>query len=244
MKFATWNLERPPAGHSGRKARAIELMKSMNAEIWALTETHESVQLDGYSAAFSTPVRGYHQAGECYSAILTAWPITRRLDTFSAQFAVCVEVAAPFGPCLVYSTIITYANDKGPKGLSKRWVEHRLSVQDHIDDWRRLRAAFPAHSMVIAGDFNQSRDGSGWYEDEQAVSALSAGLKACDLECVTGFDFRLAGLLETRATIDHICLSQDLSRLEPKVGAWEGADANGKMSDHNGVWVELISGFK
>lgn len=241
MKIATWNLERPPSGRSDRKARAIELMKSIKAEIWALTETHESVQLDGYSAAFSMPVRGYHHAGECYSAILSSWPIARRLDTFSAEFAVCVEVAAPFGPCLVYSTIITYANDKGPTGLSKRWAEHRLSVRRHIDDWRRLRAAFPDHSMIVAGDFNQSRDGSGWYEDVEAVATLSEGLKTCALECLTAFDFRRSGLLQKRATIDHICLSNNLSRLNPIVGAWEGADANGKMSDHNGVWVELRS---
>jgi exonuclease III len=50
-------------------------------------------------------------------------------------------------------------------------------------------------------------------------------------------------MLQTRANIDHICLSQAISDGVKNVGAWEaGEDNNGKpISDHNGVWVDYVN---
>lgn len=40
--------------------------------------------------------------------------------------------------------------------------------------------------------------------------------------------------------VDHICLSQSLVAYKLTVGAWESKTASGeKMSDHNGVFVDL-----
>lgn len=95
--------------------------------------------------------------------------------------------------------------------------------------------------MCIAGDFNQSRDSSGWYEDKESTEMLSNALQGLGLTCVTEDDMRSQGL--SRASIDHICLSDTLSSGVLDVKAWEGTTAKGeRMSDHNGIFVKLRHG--
>ena len=92
--------------------------------------------------------------------------------------------------------------------------------------------------MCIAGDFNQNRDCSGWYEEKQSVEMLSEAFRDLSLVCVTEENFQEKGL--SRSTVDHICLSKSLVPYMLEVGAWEGENSDGrKMSDHNGVFVDL-----
>lgn len=92
--------------------------------------------------------------------------------------------------------------------------------------------------MCIAGDLNQSRDHSGWYEEKQSVEMLSAALRDLSLVCVTEENFQEKGL--SRSTVDHICLSESLVPYKVSVKPWEGTTPTGeKMSDHNGVFVDL-----
>lgn len=139
---------------------------------------------------------------------------------------------------ILYGTVIPYANYKGTSGTAKRWEAHRLSIQQHHEDWLRIQKQFPNHLMCIAGDFNQSRDESGWYEDRQAVEMLSAALQDLSLICVTEENFRHTKGL-SRSTIDHICVSKSLEPLVT-VSVWEGRTPdNENMSDHNGVFVDI-----
>jgi len=132
---------------------------------------------------------------------------------------------------------ITYANDRGPKNISKRWVEHRKSILKHSENWQRIRTDYPDRHFVVGGDFNQSRDGSGWYEDAESVQLLTDALQKSSLTCVTDLDVRKEGMLESRASIDHICLSEGL---EADFSVWEGSTSdNLRMSDHNGVLIDL-----
>lgn len=239
MRIATWNLERPkPRGVAKNRAIRDQIDK-IDADVWVLTETSEAIAPPGYAVASSPPVPDYHGPGENYTTILSRWPIQRHLPTWQPSLSVCVEVASPFGPCLVYGTIITYANYRGPEGKSKRWEEHRKAIAEHLDDWRGLRADFPTHAMVVAGDFNQSRDGSGWYEDAISVAALTEALNRCELACVTQQNFREAYGLD-RSTIDHICLGGPLRDRPLHVNAWSGTTTDKlRMSDHNGVVVRV-----
>ncbi len=239
MRIATWNLERPKLRSATKNKAILDQLIAIDADLWVLTETNDAIKLPGYFAASSPPVSGYHAAGENFTTVLSRWPIVRKLTTQNSSLSVCVEVAAPAGPCLVYGTIIPYANYRGADGQSKRWVEHRNSIAAHQSDWKRLRAEFPAHSIVVAGDFNQSRDGSGWYEDAESVQALSAALAECELACVTQEDFRRSFGLE-RATIDHVCIGGPLGATSVRVEAWPGTTAGGlRVSDHNGVVVSV-----
>jgi endonuclease/exonuclease/phosphatase family metal-dependent hydrolase len=240
MRIATWNLERPKQnGHAKNRLR-IAKIREIDADLWVLTETHTAITLEGYSNLATPSQTGYHAQGESFASIWSRWPILQSVPTFDPYFAVCAEVISPVGLMLVYGTIITYANDTGPNGNSRRWEEHRKSVASHAADWRRLRLEFPDHHFCVAGDFNQSRDGSGWYEDAESLAKLSAALDQSSLQCATEVDMRANGLLRSRASVDHICLSQPLATQVHSVGAWEGTTDGGfKMSDHNGVVIDV-----
>ena len=241
MRIATWNLERPrPRGVAKNSAIRAQIDR-IDADLWVLTETSQAVTPPGYSVASSPPVPDYHGPGENYTTVLSRWPIKQRLPTWQPALSVCVEVVSPFGSCLVYGTIITYANYRGPEGRSKRWEEHRKAIAAHREDWRRLRAAFPTHAIVVAGDFNQSRDGSGWYEDATSVEALTETLDHCELACVTQQNFREVYGLD-RATIDHICLGGPFRHKPLQGDAWSGTTIDMlRMSDHNGVVVRVAT---
>lgn len=242
LRIATWNLERPKMNGIAKNSRRLEKIREIDADLWVLTETSSAITLDGYQSLASGSESGYHSTGENFVTIWSRWPIRRRLPTFDSTLTVCAEVDSPVGPMIVFGTIITYANDVGPNGTARRWEEHRKSIAYHTADWHRLRKEFPDHLFCVAGDFNQSRDGSGWYEDLQSVKMLTSGLDRCSLQCVTEDDMRAIGILQSRASIDHICLSKSLASQVVAVGAWEGRTADGcRMSDHNGIVVDIYA---
>ena len=238
-RIATWNLERPKQNGWVKNNRQLNKIDEINADVWVLTETHSSIKLpDDFASLASSTYEGY-RAGESLSSIWTRWKVLRPIATFDSRWAVCAEVDSPFGAMIIYGTVITYANDKGVSGTAKRWEEHRRSIEQHHEDWLKIRKLFPDHLMCIAGDFNQSRDRSGWYEEKQSVEMMSAALRDLSLVCVTEEDFQKKGF--SRSAVDHICLSKSLvERHVLEASAWERINSDGeKMSGHNGVFVDL-----
>ncbi|NEX63345.1 endonuclease/exonuclease/phosphatase family protein [Noviherbaspirillum galbum] len=241
LRIATWNLNRPKLGSTEKNKMRSEVIQKWDADIWILTETSDAIQLPGFSFAASDKGCSSYAAGESSATIWSRFPIRRVLQTFDATSSVCAEIHSDIGQLLVYGTIITYANDRGD-GTKKRWEEHRRAIQAQALDWVKLRRNFPQHQLIVAGDFNQSRDGSGWYEDTTSVKLLTEALKEASLACVTEEDFRQKGLLKSRATIDHICLSESLQVVPESLRAWEGYTEGGnKLSDHNGVCIDIAN---
>lgn len=239
LRISTWNLERPKAASYKKNSIRIEKLREINADIFVLTETHAAITLNTYSSLASISDTK-HGEGESYSSILSRWPILQQIPTHDPVYTVCAEIDTPDSPIIVYGTIITYANDGVSSGTAKRWEKHRLSIERHAADWLRIRKQFPDHLFCVAGDFNQSRDGSGWYEDKQSIKMLTAALSDAGIVCVTECDMRATGLLKTRASIDHICFSTSPSVRVTRLGAWEGTTPDGlRMSDHNGVVVDI-----
>lgn len=238
FRIATWNLERPRQNGWIKNQRRFKKINEIDADVWVLTETNKAIDLGSrYTAIESSPCEGY-EAGENLSTIWSRWKVLRSLPTFDPTFAVCAEVDSPLGAMIIYGTVITYANDLGINGTAKRWEEHRRSIQQHHEDWLRIQKQYPNHLMCIAGDFNQSRDGSGWYEEKQSVEMLSTALSDLSLVCMTQQNFQETGL--SRSTVDHICLSERLEPCKVSVDTWEGTTSQGeKMSDHNGVFIDL-----
>jgi len=234
MLIATWNLERPKLRGWARNPRIMDKIKEVEADVWILTETNAAINPgDLYFSLATLPIPKYHSLGENFTTIWTTSRLIRKIQTFDPEFAVCVEIESPLGPMIVYGTIITYANDRGPNNNSKRWQEHQKSILKHSEDWQRIRSEFPDHHFIVGGDFNQSRDGSGWYEDAESVQLLTNALKQSSLVCVTEKNTKLV----SRSSIDHICISEGMIA---DFSVWEGtADDNQKMSDHNGVMVDL-----
>lgn len=239
FRIATWNLERPKQNGWTKNQRRLNKIHEIDADVWVLTETNAAIDLQGDYEPIASSACEHHEAGENLSTIWSRWKVLRSLATFDPNYAVCAEIDSPFGAMIVYGTVITYANDKGISGTAKRWEEHRRSIQHHHEDWLRIQKQYPNHLMCIAGDFNQSRDHSGWYEEKQSVQMLSAALGKLSLVCMTEENFRTTiGL--SRSTVDHICLSESLVPYKVKVGAWERTTPeNEKMSDHSGVFVDL-----
>ena len=207
LRIATWNLERPKPNSNSKNPQRLKKILEINADLCVFTETHSAIALDHYYSLASTAVPDYHSDGESYATIWSRWPIIGRLPTYDPFFTVCAVIDTPIGPAIVFGTIITYANDRGPNNDSRRWEEHRKSINAHGEDWLRLRNTFPNHMFCVAGDFNQSRDGSGWYEDADSVTMLTSALQRTTMRCVTEQNMRANGLLQSRASVDHICLS-------------------------------------
>ena len=71
-----------------------------------------------------------------------------------------------------------------------------------------------------------------------SLGMLSDALRSSGLQCVTEQDFRKTQGL-SRASIDHICLPEQLAGRVSKVTAWEGVVEGRTVSDHNGVYVQI-----
>ena len=247
MRIATWNLDH--ASNSSRPIDAqIERIRKINADILVLTETCEKVDLraDGYRCA--TPHKK-NKYGKFWSTIWTKWPILNQFDCFDNETAVCASISAPSGEVIVYGTIITWRDDLGPNNTSPPWAEHMKSITEHGADWRVIQEINPGIPFVVAGDFNQTRDGSmRTYGTKACREMLGAELTRSHLTCLTTENFGASGKLSadpskgwTRNNIDHICMSDKGFKLK-YVGAWDHfTESKRYLSDHNGVYIDIES---
>ncbi len=215
--------------------------KSMPTSGYSPRHTRSST----YQAPITGPLRTVSrkpQPGESCATIWSRWPILRRIVTADPTEAVCVEIAHPAGPLLVYGSIIAWGGYKGTDGTSQRWEEHYRYIEWHGRDWLRLRREFPSHPLITGGDYNQNRDGTRWYGTSKGRDLLSKALIEAGLRCVTEVDFVAAGKLEKRHTVDHLCMDEAMAARVENVGAWERTRPDGLLlSDHSGVMVDLRS---
>jgi exonuclease III len=240
MKFriATWNLERPrPNGYAKNRARA-EQLKEIAAQIFVLTETSAAVEMKGYAVAHAPAIMEYHRDQESAVSICTKTEFIAEIPTADPVLTICRAIQTPFGPLIAYGVVIPYAHFRGKCGTSKMWEEHRQSIRTIHTDLLNTREKFSNCHMLLAGDFNQTRSDTTIYADKTSVQLLTDLLDTCDLRCVTEYPRIIEGT--KRVTVDHICLSSKLASQVVKVGAWEGQiDPGPRMSDHNGVYVDL-----
>jgi len=141
----------------------------------------------------------------------------------------------------MYGTVLPWANEPGEDGRARMWEVHEREVRRQGAEWRTLLASFPELPLVVAGDFNQDRDGSGWYGTARVRGALTEELAAADLRCVTDRDVVADGLLRGTHLVDHVAVSRDwAAQREARVRCWERTDTDGvRLSDHPTVAVDL-----
>lgn len=244
FRLATWNLERPRTNSAEKIAACQAQMRRVNADVWVVTEGHREIGLDDFHH-FATACEGHdHTVGETYTAILSRWPSRRHRCEEGDPFTIWTEIASPWGDLIVYGTILPYKNWRGIGGGSASWVEHLKSIERHRKAWLELRASFPRHRLIVAGNFNQNRDGTRWYGNRQIRSALTAALAEARLFCATQADFRAPPFGLSRARVDHICVDQGLVPSLGEVVVWEGTTdgtaSGAALSDHNGIAVDLL----
>ncbi len=179
---------------------------------------------------------------ECSAAIWSRWPIELIEDPVPhRRGTVAGLVHAPFGTVLVYAAVIPWANDPNLDDgrPARKWEAHLAGIERLGAEWRCLRHRFPNVPMVVAGDLNQDRDGSGWYGTKAAREQLGVALAQAGLTCLTEMDVVADGLLETDHLVDHICATDDLSQIGD-VRCWEKIDDLGQLlSDHPTVALTL-----
>lgn len=239
IKIATWNIQRPSKGGPLNPQR-MQRIKGLDADIWILTETRDVISMDaGWNCLSSYPIPNYHETGE---TLVTVWSKYEVRPVSASRFTACAEVMIPaLGPLLVYGTVIPWDKDEGfsKQHVPARWEEHRRQVNVQTSEWEVLAKSYPEHLMCIAGDFNQHRGQSGPYKDDDSVNKVSDSLALCGLVCVTEDNEACSGL--SKPLVDHICLSEKLTRdVKLTVYPYDDKDC-ARLSDHHLVMVEITT---
>lgn len=180
---------------------------------------------------------------ERWAAIWSRWPLTALGEPPPPpRGTVAAAVKAPAGPLIVYATVIPWAHDpQHDDGRPARmWEAHLAAIERQGREWALLRAARPDVPLVVAGDFNQHRDGAGRYGTRATRSRLDAALDAAGLVCLTEFDAVATGKLKAQRLIDHVCVAPAPAGAA-RVSCWERIDDSGqRLSDHPVIAVDLL----
>ena len=219
-------------------------MKAIDADIWVLTETCESITPGADYVGVATSGSDRKQSpGEQWTMIWSRLPVLSEEPTSDPIRTVCARVMTKqSGPMLVFGTVLPWRTDQ-------RWLPHRggaafqQALQTQEDDWQRLRQTYPQDLLCVAGDFNQEL-GSGTYAGSKlGQTALRQALSNVSLICLTGDEAdpvaKQTG--NVRRNIDHICIDTrcgDSSCV--RLGAWpkDASELKG-LSDHFGIWVDV-----
>lgn len=239
-----------------RLERLLDKIREFDADVWILTETHdEAVPGPSYRSKSSTGLGGFFGKGERRTTIWSRLPIVADIQVFDEETAACIEVQTASGKMIVYGTVLPYGNagtnyeysSGGKKHVNEKcWKLHYDSILEHEQDLSRIQALYPEHAICFGGDLNQSRDGrrwgyGQWYGTKKGRELLSQSLANAGLICLTEQDFVDSGHLTTRSNIDHLCLSERMSKLVTNVFAWESTKLENKEdTDHNGVYIDIV----
>jgi endonuclease/exonuclease/phosphatase family metal-dependent hydrolase len=219
-------------------------MAAVGADVWVLTETRDSIAPSTDLYGISTPPHPERRPDpdERWVSIWSRWPLSPTGIEPDPSGSVSALVERPGGPFIVYGTVLPWANEKGADGRARMWEVHYLEIERQGREWLGLRERFPGVPIVVAGDFNQDRDGSGWYGTTRGRELLSDALDRASLVCLTSKDVVAAGLLRETHLVDHIAICRDWSsRLTSELSCWERIDDDGvRLSDHPTVAVDLV----
>ena len=245
VRIATWNLERPSRRSWKRLPRQRARMAEVDADVWVLTETRASIApADGFHGVHTPP----HQLrrpdeDERWVSIWSRWPLQPTDLPPDPRGAVSAVVEAPDGPVLVYGTVLPWANDPGDDGSRRMWQVHYEQIERQGAEWRLLRERHPVLPLVFAGDFNQDRDGSGWYGTHHGRQLLTDALDDAGLICASAEDVVATGKLRAHHLVDHIAIcSRWAVRSDLALHCWEHIDIDGtRLSDHPTVALDVVA---
>lgn len=238
LRLATWNVEY--AAGAAKNAARLGRVRSENADIWVLTETHDELSLLPTHGSVTTVQRPTGRRGGRWTAIWSRWPLAGVVVDHPVR-TVAALVAAPAGALLVYGTVLPWGADPGPDPVNpaKGWSEMDRVLPLQLAEWRRLKATHPGVPLVVAGDLNMNLGGPHYYGTKRCRETLLAGIEDLGLACATITERVPAGALRY-PPIDHVLVPSSWSTRV--ASAWEGTTPQGtRLSDHSGLVVEVLA---
>lgn len=233
MKFATWNLARKrPVTPSALPG--IRYLLSLDADIMVLTEARAGHLGEGFHHADggATGV-AYFGEDERKVVIASRWPlrdVSTELDVPTPGRIVSALAEVPDGPVRVIGVCIPWFASRVRSGEAKNW-------EDHVHFLEKLgpvlaEAVEAAEPVVVAGDFNQ----------RIPCSRQPAGVARLLEEVFEPLQIPTSGVRPGTGCqlIDHVVCSRSLQ--VKRVTEWKGELEGTRVSDHDGVMVEMEKG--
>lgn len=242
MKIATWNLQRSRP-NSAKAARQREWIKSIDADIWILTETHLGLSPgENYQSVSSGLPEHPAALDERWVQIWARGGELTPLETSDEARTAAALLTTEAGRWLIYGTVLPWLGSTWRSHPAADGAAFTAALEVQRNDWQRLQQAFPAALLVVAGDFNQDLNDQHYYGSRRNKLALREALDSTGLECHTAGENDPARQFTEgqHETIDHICLPRALRDLHPQAFAWppQWEDLQG-VSDHFGTGVEV-----
>jgi endonuclease/exonuclease/phosphatase family metal-dependent hydrolase len=242
MRVGTWNVQ------YGRRAdlndRRRRLMQGRDADVWVLTETHDELDLSATHYPVRSPSRLRRDQASRWVTIWTRFPVLEQLPTANPSRCVAVRLDAgpTAGDVIIYGTVLPWYDDAGPDASqrAKGWSEFYRVTPEQGAEWKQMRTADPASTLIVAGDLNHNLGGAHHYGTRRGRQVLRDALDMADLACLTETERFSPGQLRA-SPIDHICASpRSGRRICSQVEGWERIDDGGvRLSDHSGVLAAI-----
>jgi len=154
------------------------------------------------------------------------------------RMAVAARMTVNGESFLVYGSVLPWANaiHQAPylarQGESADALFARM-LRAQVDDMIKLRQRWPGHTLIWAGDFNQTLSGPNYGGSNKGRQLLAAALLELDL---VAWNHESAHAKPTMHALDLICGPQGR---EPQVERFEPELDGQVLSDHAGYVVEV-----
>jgi endonuclease/exonuclease/phosphatase family metal-dependent hydrolase len=239
MRIGTWNVE---YGFGTRNPDRLNLLTAQAADIWVLTETHQTLDLSPTHSPVTSEPRRLRREGSTWATIWSKFKPLRLLPVPDPRRMVAAIFDFPGGPVTVAGVVLPWHSDRGDEPADpppRNWQEHRRVLRDQMPTLlRSLRLESADARRVIAGDFNTSMAPPHCYGLAAERQALAQLLAEEGLVCHTATVLYPPPSIP-RTLIDHVCTN--LGPAEA-VETWTGVDGKRpRLSDHPGVVVTFPS---
>lgn len=242
IRIGTWNVE---YAHNARNPDRMKMLMTHPADIWVLTETHNSLKLPEPYSSYPSHPRPIVRNVDTDSTWVTIWSrfeLCKRIDVPDPLRQVAAVFNTPVGRVAVAGVVLPWHCDKGDKVVDPsptNWSEHKRVLRDEIPILlERLSSEEDCH-RVLAGDFNTDLAPPytpyGYGPGQAGRNGWHTTLKLVGLVCHTMNEPYPDP--PNRNLIDHICTDFGTPR---SITTWAGEDGKKpRLSDHPGVVVSF-----
>jgi hypothetical protein len=239
MRIGTWNLER---GGRGGVVTDIQgtILSGLRADVLVLTEPHTSSPIPLLSTVASPAGRMGNGEEEPWVAIAgpSVSPLSDDVPPFE-RLSVAALAELNGTPAVVYGSVLPWRQiaRQAPDLVrpNETYAEaFRRILGEQVADLMRFRAQLPDHTLIWAGDFNQSLVGPNLTGSKTGRDQLTTALRRLDL---VAWNSDSPHSKSGMRAIDLAC-GPDLDRAS-RIELISTHQAERKVSDHVGYVVEF-----